>query len=355
VKRVGSLWSEVCSLTNLFEAARKAALGKRSRPDVARFLVALEDEVPRLYRELESGEYRPGPYRCFQVSDPKPRQISAAPFRDRVVHHALTQVLEPVFERRFSAHSFACRKGFGSHAALATASEGFRRHSYVVKCDVEKYFASIDHGILKARIARTVKCGRTLGLAALIIDHSSPQEEVIRYFPGDDLFTPYERRRGLPLGNQTSQFFANVYLDPLDQFIERRLKPPTFVRYVDDFLIFADSKAEAAGWLREVRVLLESLRLRLHDGKSRVYRTADGVTFLGWRIFPDSKRLVRENVVRFRRRLRDWQRAYGEGRMDWEDVHRRVLAWIAHASHGNTMQLRQRIFSDAVFRRWNAV
>ncbi|MGH9719177.1 MAG: reverse transcriptase domain-containing protein [Bryobacteraceae bacterium] len=212
MKRAGNLWPQLSSFANLLLAAERAAAGKRRRPDVAAFNLNLEPELAQLRRELLDGSYQPGPYRTFRVDDPKPRTISAAPFRDRVVHHALTQVLEPIFERRFSKDSFACRRGFGTHKALERAREGARRHRHVLKCDVRKYFASIDHEILKGLLARVVKCGETLDLAARIIDGSNPQEEVIRYYPGDDLFTPYQRRRGLPLGNQTSQFFAN-YLD----------------------------------------------------------------------------------------------------------------------------------------------
>lgn len=238
------MWPQLASFGNLLQAARGAAAGKRSRPDVASFILNLEGELFRLQRELIEGSYRPGLYRSFLVRDPKPRFISAAPFRDRVVHHALTQVLEPVFEKRSSKDSFACRKGFGTHRALARARMGVRRYSYVLKCDITRYFASIDHEILKSILSRTIKCGPTLELAAKIIDGSNPQEAAIAYFPGDSLFTPYERRRGLPLGNQTSQFFANLYLNPLDQLVARELKPRVYVRYVDDFLLFGCSKAE---------------------------------------------------------------------------------------------------------------
>src|SRR5580658_10174427 len=177
VKRVGGLWPEVISFPNLLLAARRAAAGKRTRPDVAAFLLDLEPQLVRLQGDLRNGSYAPGPYHCFPISDPKPRLISAAPFRDRVAHHALTQVLEPLFEKRFSKDSFACRKGFGTHRALARAKDGARRCRYVLKCDVRKYFPSIDHAILKGLLARAVKRRPTLELAARIIDASNAQEE----------------------------------------------------------------------------------------------------------------------------------------------------------------------------------
>jgi len=347
VKRVGGLWPELISFPNLLLAARRAAAGKRTRPDVAAFLLDLEPQLVSLQRELREGSYTPGPYRCFPIRDPKPRLISAAPFRDRVVHHALTQVLEPVFEKRFSKDSFACRKGFGSHRALARAKAGARRYRYVLKCDVRKYFPSIDHQILKELLARAVKCRHTLDLAARIIDASNAQEEAVSYFPGDDLFTTFERRRGLPLGNQTSQFFANVYLDPLDQAVNRQLRADIYSRYVDDFLLFGDSKERLAQLRAGIEEELCRLRLQMHPGKSRIYRTADGFTFLGWRIFPGHTRLVRGNVVRFRRRMRSLAAEYARGEAGWDRISPKVRAWIAHADHGDTWRLRQQIFQQA--------
>ena len=355
MKRVGGLWDTLVSMGNVHEAVRRAALGKRKRPDVAAFLLNVETELVSLRSELQSGEYRPGPYREFTTNDGKPRLISAAPFRDRVVHHALTQVLEPVFERRFSKDSYACRAGLGTHKALARAKWGAARFSHVLKCDVRKYFASIDHQVLKGLLARVVKCRRTLDLAGRIIDGSNQQEEVILYFPEDDLFTPVERRRGLPLGNQTSQFFANVYLNPLDHFVNQSLRPGCYIRYVDDFVLFDDCKERLAGMRAAVEGLLDGLRLRLHERKSRVYRCADGLTFLRWRVFPERTRLVRANVVRFRRRLRGMERAYAEGTMDGNDVRARIHSWIGHASFGDTWRLRKQVFGQFTLVKRSAV
>lgn len=348
--RAGGLWATVTSARNLLDAALAAAAGKRKRPDVAAFLLNVEPEILRLRRELFGGVYQPGPYREFLVADPKPRRISAAPFRDRVVHHALTRVLEPIFERRFSAHSFACRKGMGVHQALALAARSVRRFPYVLKCDVRKYFASIDHEILLGQIARVVKCPPTLGLINQIVaSYTNEDAAALGYFSGDTLFTPFERRRGLPLGNQTSQFFANVYLNSLDNRIEQQLQPGAYVRYVDDFLLLSGEKTELTAMQQQVSSWLAEVRLRLHAGKSRIYRSCDGVTFLGWRIFPQTLRLARPNVVEFRRRLLEIQAGYQAGSIAWEKVEARVKAWIAHASHGDTYRLREQIFSEFAF------
>ena len=349
MRRVGNLWEQVTSFTNLTYAAKAAAAGKRRRPDVSAFLLDLECHLLKLRRELLEGRYRPGPYRTFEVLDPKPRLISAAAFRDRVVHHALTRVLEPIFEPRFSPYSFACRRGFGTHKALDRAQQGVRRFAYVLKCDVRKYFASVDHEILKDRLARAIKCGPTLDLAARIISGWKSPEHAIRYYPGDDLFTPFERVRGLPLGNQTSQFFANVYLSSVDQRIAHEIGSGVYARYVDDLVLFGDSKQR----LQEIRGILnaemDQLRLDIHPGKSRIYCCSEGVTFLGWRLFPDRARLVRGNVVRFGRRMKRLNKEFHRGLVAWPAVEQSVRAWIGHAAYGRTWVLRERTLARFAF------
>lgn len=351
VKRIGNLWGQLTGFPNLLAAAQTAAAGKKKRPDVAAFLLNLEPRLLELQRELLGGTYRPAGYFTFTIRDPKPRQISAAAFRDRVVHHALTRVIEPIFEQRFSPYSFACRKRFGVHKALAVARRAAAQYRYVLKCDVRKYFASIDHAILEDRLARTIKCRPTLQLASAIIAGSNPQEEVISYFPGDDLFTPFERRRGLPLGNQTSQFFANLYLDGLDQLITRQLRPGAYARYVDDFVLFADSKAELCQMSEAIVADLASVRLVMHPGKSRIYQCSEGLSFLGWRIFPTHTRLARANVIRFSRRMRGLQESWAAGKTDWTTIHQSVQAWIGHASFGDTQVLQARLLDRFAFVR----
>jgi retron-type reverse transcriptase len=309
----------------------------------------LEPELYRLRRQLVDGSYRPGPYHTFRIVDPKPRLISAAPFRDRVVHHALTNIVEPILERRFVPYSFACRAGFGTHQALALARRACARYSCVLKLDIQKYFPSIDHPILQDLLARVIQCPDTLRLIALILASSNLQQELFHYFPGDTLFTPYERRRGLPLGNQTSQFFANVYLNPMDHMIVRNLRPAAYARYVDDFLLFSDSQQQLTEMHRRIREFLYGFRLTLHPGKSRLYWCRDGFPFLGFRLFPTHARLTRPNVVRFRRRLRKLHADYHAGVIDWETVNQSVQAWIGHAMHGDTWRLREQIFEAFPF------
>ncbi len=204
MKRAGNLWPRVISFHSLARAAERARRRKRSREDVQRFEFDLERNLWQLHEEFSSKSYRPGPYHTFTIYEPKKRLISAAPYRDRVVHHALTAVLEYVFEPTFIDDSYACRKFKGTHAAVDRAQHYARRFQYVLKADVRTFFPSVDHVILMNLIGRKIKDPDICWLARTIIDASNAQEPVIGWFPGDGLFTPTERRRGLPIGNQTS-------------------------------------------------------------------------------------------------------------------------------------------------------
>jgi len=344
-----ALFDRLTSFSNLLLAAQRAQRGKRVRPNVAAFWLNREQELVRLQESLQTRTYRPGPYRTFILHEKKPRLISAAPFRDRVVHHALCNIIEPIFDRSFLFDSYACRKGKGTHAAVERASTYTRRFRYVLKCDLEKYFPSIDHDILFAQVARRIHDAGVLWLVRTIIDGSNPQPDVVRYHPGDDLFTPFERRRGIPIGNQTSQFFANVYLDGLDHFVKDRLRAPGYVRYVDDFLVFADEKTR----LHEAKAAIEErcavLRVCLHPRKCFVAPVKHGVTFLGYRLFPTHRRLDAENVRRFRRRLRRDAAAVASGTLPVARARDSVRSWMAHASHADTSVLRRRLLKHVAW------
>jgi retron-type reverse transcriptase len=290
----------------------------------------------------------------WRITEPKLRLISAAPFRDRVVHRALVNVLAPRFERRFIFDSYACRVGKGTHAAIDRFQQFARRFGYVLKCDIRKFFPSIDHLLLLERVGRVVKDRRVVDLCRTIIEHSNPQEPVVAYFPGDVLWTPHERRRGLPIGNQTSQFFANVYLDPLDHFVKERLRCRGYVRYVDDFVLCHDSPAQLHDWLRAIREFLESLRLTLHPTKCQIFPATQGTDFLGFRVFPTHRRLTKRSVKRFHRRIRQLQRAFLLGLISVAEIRARINAWIGHVEHGDTWRLRERLFREAVFSHGSA-
>lgn len=349
--RTPDLWKHVVSFENLSRAAYRVLRGKRDQMRAGEFFLDLEGNLLRLQKELRTQTYRPGPYRTFWITEPKPRMISAAPFRDRVVHHALVHVIEPIFERRFIHHSYACRTGKGTHRALQQFVSWGRSSRYVLKMDIHKFFPSLDHTVLKSLLRRTIKDPQVLWLCDLVIDCSNKQESVTQYFAGDDLFTPDERRHGIPIGNLTSQFFANVYLDALDHFVKERLRVKRYVRYVDDFCCFHDDKRQLTEWRERIAAFLLDLRLHLNDGKSRVRQVKEGVEFLGFVVLPAQLRLNQTSVRRQRRRLRLLRHSYADGSMTLPAINSSLRAWNAHAATGTTWQLRLEVARRAVFTR----
>jgi retron-type reverse transcriptase len=282
MKRSGNLWPEIIAFENLLKAARKAQKGKRFRENVLEFNFQLEQELFKLQAELQAKTYRPGQYRTFEIYEPKPRIISASPYRDRVVHHALCCIIAPLLERSFIADSYANRCGYGTHRALLRFTQFSRSSRFVLQCDIRKYFPSIDRAILKTLIRRKLKCTNTLWLIDTIIDCGNVQEAVLEYFPGDDLLTPLQRSQGLPIGNLTSQFLANVYLDPLDHFVQEQLKIGKYLRYVDDFTLFGDDKAELALARIKIEEFLATLRLKIHSVNSILQFFAICRKILSW-------------------------------------------------------------------------
>jgi hypothetical protein len=184
-----------------------------------------------------------------------------------------------------------------------------------------------------------------------IVANSNPQEEIIRFFPGDTLFTPHERRRGIPIGNLTSQFFANVYLNGLDHFIVEEVRPAGYVRFADDFLVFSDEKAALHVLLPRIQQRLDGLRLRLQPRKCQVMPVRSGIPFLGWQVFPGHRRLRRSTGVRFQRRLAQLRAGYAEGRIRLDAIRMSVMSWIGHLRHGDTWRLRRALLKEAVFVR----
>ena len=349
MKTYKHLYPQITSFDNIHLAFKDARKGKRSRPDVAEFEFNLEENLLDLQKELQQEDYQPGEYRNFQIFDPKPRLISAAPFRDRVVHHALCRVIEPFFDRRFIYDSYACRKGKGTHAAVDRAQSFSARYPYVLKCDIEHFFPRMDHEVLYGQFTRVLADSRTLRLCRLILKSGAHIHQDVEpaYFMGDDLFSTL-RPRGLPIGNLTSQFWANVYLNPLDHFIKRELKCPAYLRYVDDFLLFSDSKEYLHEWRSEVINFLSSLRLTLHENEAQVFPTRTGIPFLGWRVYPDHLRLKRRNGIAFQRRFSEMQRQYQRGAITRERLEAGLQGWIAHVQHGQTWGLRRSLITQAI-------
>ncbi|KAF0201909.1 MAG: RNA-directed DNA [Gallionellaceae bacterium] len=343
------LFGRIATFAALHQAAKTAIKGKRSKPGAAAFIANLEKELLRLERQLCNGSWHPGSYTVIEIQDPKPRRVSAAPFRDRVVHHALCSVVAPVFEHSFISDSYANRKGYGTHRAVARYEQYRDRYRHVLRADIYRYFPAIDHEILKADFRRHIACAPTLALMDAIVDGSNAQEPVNSIFPGDDLFTPQSRKRGLPIGNLTSQWFANLYLNPLDHFVKVVLRAP-YVRYVDDFALFHDDPAVLAQWWERIKIFLCGRRLVLHPLKTFIAATATDATFLGYVLRENgARRLPEENVRRFRNRLRGLRNRWQCGTAGEDEIKQRVSSWIAHAAHADTWRLRRALFRDGWF------
>jgi retron-type reverse transcriptase len=345
-----TLFDRLTSFENLHAAAWAVFRGKRRRRAANALFVDLEGTLFALQAALRERRYVPGAYTSFWIHDPKRRLISAAPLLDRVVHHALIQTIEPIFERRFIHHSYACRAGKGTHRCLRQFTAWARETRYVLKLDLSRFFPSIDHAVLKAELRRALHDEGTLWLADTIIDGSNPQEPVSPYFPGDDLFSPLGRRRGLPIGNLTSQFFGNVLLDRIDHLVKDRLRVRRYLRYVDDLAAFGDDKPALRALRDALDEALTALRLRLHPGKSRIRRLEEGVEFLGFVMRRDTVRLNQRAIARQRRRLADLRAAYAAG-APWSAVAPSLVAWSAHAAQGTTARLRDAVFAESPFVR----
>ncbi|MFM7577263.1 MAG: RNA-directed DNA polymerase, partial [Microcystaceae cyanobacterium] len=247
--------------------------------------------------------------------------------------------------------SYANRIGFGSHRALKRFTQFTRSSQFILQCDIKKYFPSIDHQILKSLIRRKIKCPDTLWLIDLLIDHSNHQEASIEYFPNDNLLTPLERRKGLPIGNLTSQFFANVYLNDFDHFVKEELKARKYLRYVDDFAIFSDDHDYLVNTKLKIQKYLDALRLKIHPIKSQIFKTYYGANFVGFRIFPSKIRVRNDNLRRARIRIKKLKSDYFTYKISLTKLIERLQSWEAHLKHANSYQLRRNIFNKNTFSR----
>ena len=333
MKRVGFLFDRVIALDNLLHATRQAAGGKKAQLRVAHFLFHQERECLRLQAELKQGIWQPSGFRVFEIHEPKPRRISAADFQDRVVHHALCNVLEPVFEKRLIFDTWACRRGKGSHLAVNRAQAFSRCFHYFLKFDIRRYFDNVDHAVLKRLLRRMIKDKQVLSLLDRIIDHPLPGAS-----PG----------KGLPIGNLTSQHFANLYLGELDHQLKDRMGVKAYLRYMDDMLIFAADKSQLHDLITCIEDFIgQHLQLSLKPSATLVAPVSEGIPFLGFRIFPGLIRLNGQTLRRFTHRLRRHEQAYQTGKMDVEPLTASVQSMIAHLQHANTHRLRQSLLPSS--------
>ena len=348
-----TIWLSVgttCFLRNILFAFHKAVKGKGLKPYALHFIRNFEHNMVNIQRALITKSYKHGEYNTFFIYEPKKRMISAAPFTDRIVHHCLINIIGPIFEPTFIQQSYANQIGKGTHRAIRHVQNNMRLHHYILQCDIKKYFPSIDHQILKALIHRKIKGPQVLWLIDLIIDSSNPQEMVIDYFPGDNLFTSPKRRKGIPIGNLTSQFFANIYLNGFDHFVKEKLGCRFYARYVDDIAVVDSNKdylKEACS--RMEQYLVEGLRLRLHPHKRHIRPVNSGLRFLGQIIYPNRRLLPKKNVCRFMRRMRKFQYLYASGEISLDQISHSLQSWLGHAKQAHTFALRKNLMEKIYY------
>jgi len=322
-------YENIISLDNLLEAWREFVRGKRKRKDVQEFELRLMDNVLALHRDLREKTYCHSDYEAFNISDPKPRSIHKASVRDRLLHHALYRLLYPFFDKTFIAGSYSCRKNKGSHKALdrfrALSYRVSRNHTqtvWVLKCDVRKFFASIDQRRLVRILETRIPDKSILWLLSEIIGSFHVKEEGV----------------GLPLGNLTSQLLVNIYMNEFDQFVKHSLKVKAYIRYADDFVLLSADKAQLEALLPRVEAFLrDDLHLSLHPDKVSISTFVSGVDFLGWVHFPDHRVLRTTSKRRMLRRVEQM-----------EGNEQSVQSYLGLLTHGNAKKLQARVRQQQV-------
>ncbi len=328
MKRVKHLFGQFASFGNLLSAYKKARKGSRHNREAQQYGFHLEKNILDLRERLLTGQWQPRPYRFFEIYDPKQRTISVATFEDRVVHHALINILEPIYERCFIFHSYATRKEKGTHAAVLKAQHMLRSTGWFFKSNVEKYFDSIDHSILCNLIERKIADSALMAVMVSIIRNGGAGGI------------------GLPIGNLTSQFFANVYLDPFDKFVKEHLRIRHYLRYMDDFVLFHTNKAI----LKAVHPILEEwlwqhLHLQLKQNATYFNSSQNGLSFLGTRIFPGIIRLRPENTRRMIRRLQCLEKEFLAGAIPNDRLLAGANSYLALLSKYPSAGLRKKVLA----------
>ncbi|MBF0546631.1 MAG: RNA-dependent DNA polymerase [Candidatus Riflebacteria bacterium] len=315
MKSYGGLWNQICSCENLTLAMFRAARAKKSCGPVNRFLENSEIELKKLKNDLDSGSYKPAPFVQFKIRDPKPRLISCADFRDRVVHHALCAIIGPVFERSFIDDTFACRVGKGSHKAVLRSQQFSRRNTYFAKLDIRKYFDSIDQEVLLKLLFDKFREKPLRNLFEIIVKNPLSGQA-----PG----------KGIPIGNLTSQWFANFYLSETDHVVQEKFRVGAYIRYMDDFAVFENDKerlwkvvSDFTDWLKINR------HLEVKWERFLLAPCSNGLPFLGWRIFPGALRLQHGRYHRARRLIRRRMREFEQAAISGDKLSECVRAVFA--------------------------
>jgi len=345
-KTYNNLYSKIISLDNLILAWKKARKGKTKKDYVIEFEADLIGNLLKLQEELKNQTYKPKPLTTFILRDPKTRKISKSDFRDRIVHHALVRIIEPIFDKTFIYDSCANRLGKGNLFALRRFYEFARKVSEngkiknlinnnqikgsCLKADIKHYFEEVNHEILISIIASKIKDKKVIWLIRQILKNNA-------IGGGRSSLLP---EKGMPLGNLTSQFFANIYLNELDYFIKHKLRAKYYIRYVDDFVILHNSKIQLKIWKEEIgRFLKERLRLELHDEKSKIIPLSRGIDFVGFRNFYYFRLLRRRNLRKILFKITQ----YKKGDVNKEKMLESFQGWNAYAKWANSFKLRRKV------------
>jgi len=334
------VYDDVHGFSPLLRAFRRARRAKRGKGAEPAFYCDLEAELLELSEALRTYRYCPDPYRYFRLRNTKERLVSEASFRDRVVHHSLVAAQEVLFESRFIDHSYACRKGKGVHAAVRRVHRLAKHNRYALRLDVRKYFDHLDHGVLQSLLARRIDDAGILWLTDTILAHACVPS------------VPFSERRGIPIGNLTSQFWANVYLDPLDHLVCDSLGHGSYTRYMDDIVVLADHKRDLWNVAIEARhFLADRLRLDLRRSVTCVAPVTEGIPWLGTRIYPALIRLDRRSRARFARKLSESvQRAAVSPQAQAREVPR-AASLCGHLEHVDGHRLRRAVVTRLDSRR----
>jgi retron-type reverse transcriptase len=364
--RLEGMFEEICSFENLLKAYYLAQIGNRYKEAAVQFNFYLEGNLLKIRQELLNGSFVTHPYKHFLVTEPKLRQISAPDFRDRVVQHALVSMIEPIFDKTFIADDYACRKYKGTHYALGRIKKflqasrsyyGKDKEIYILKCDIKKFFPSISWDVLLTIVKKKIACQKTFDLIRKIVTtHRVCGELEIRRDCGQfSLFEEVSKeepvsvtqRRGLPIGNLTSQLLANVYLNELDQYVKHVLREKWYGRYMDDFLIISADKEHLKIVKEQInQFVIQTLKMTLHPKKSYIQKTKDGVCFVGYRIFWDHILIRGSTLLRFQKKYRKKIRLFKNGLLPLEKLIICQQSFCGHLKHANAYKLKKRLFGD---------
>ena len=351
-KKHKHLYNQITTFENLWIASKNARRGKRNKYSTINFEYSLEENLFDIQEKLQNESYEFGEYNRFMIHEPKKREIASAPYKDRVVHHALCNIIEPILDKAMIYDSYACRIGKGSHRAIDKAHKYLKQYKYTLKFDIQKYFFTIDHKILLQSLKKKITDKKVLYLMGKILDTYSSERKFYFPFKGDDLFDTV-RARGLPIGNLTSQLFANFYLDKLDRFIKEELKIKGYLRYMDDGVLYSNNKTELHKIRHQIKEFTQTMRLKIHEDKTQVSPSKNGIRFLGFHLYPSHRRILRENLQRFKKKFRKRCDLYSNDKIAFENLMMSLNAWLGFVGKNHHIGLINEILSSIKFNHPN--